>query len=61
MKYRLKKQTKLTAENIPHTTVSRTVPDKNEFVTIEVISLNDMPLLERHKQASQPLYLTRYE
>jgi hypothetical protein len=61
MKYRFKKQTKLTAENIPHTKFSRTVPDKNDFVTVEVISLKDMPLLERHKQASQPLYLTRYE
>jgi hypothetical protein len=34
---------------------------QDTHVTIEVVCLEDMPLLERHKEANKPLYLTRYE
>jgi hypothetical protein len=30
-------------------------------VTVEVVSLRDMPLLQRRREANKPLYLTRYE
>jgi hypothetical protein len=30
-------------------------------VTVEVVSLRDMPLLERRREANKPLYLERYE
>jgi hypothetical protein len=30
-------------------------------ITIEVVSLNDVPLLERRNEANKPLYLARYE
>jgi hypothetical protein len=42
-----------------------TLPHKrrkeDNFITIEVVSLRDVPLCERHKQANKPLYLKRYE
>ena len=34
---------------------------EDNCVTIEVVSLKDVPLLERRKEANKPLYLTRYE
>jgi hypothetical protein len=61
MEYRFKKSRKTTAESIPRTTFDGRLHDKNDFITVEVVSLKDMPLIERHKQANQPLYLTRYE
>jgi hypothetical protein len=61
MEYRFKKPRKSTAENISHTTFDGRMKDQNDFVTVEVVCLKEMPLIERHKQASQPLYLTRYE
>jgi len=30
-------------------------------ITFAVVSLKDMPLLERRKEANKPLYLARYE
>jgi hypothetical protein len=42
-------------------------PDQNESVDkhleemLENVSLNDIPLEERRKEAKKPLYLTRYE
>lgn len=42
-----------------------TLPDKarriGNCITVEVVSLRDMPLLERRREANKPLYLTRYE
>jgi hypothetical protein len=61
MEYRFKKSRKTTAESIPRTTFDDRLHDKNDFITVEVVNLKDMPLIERHKQANQPLYLTRYE
>jgi hypothetical protein len=34
---------------------------QSNCVTIEVVSLREMPLLERHKEANKPLFLNRYE
>ena len=34
---------------------------EDKFVTIEVVSLRDMPLRERRREANKPLYLERYE
>ena len=34
---------------------------KDDFVEIEVASLRDIPLHVRHREASKPLYLKRYE
>jgi len=61
MEYRFKKPRKSTAENIPDTTSDGRMRDQKDFITVEVACLNDMPLIERHRQANQPLYLTRYE
>jgi hypothetical protein len=33
----------------------------DKYITIEVVSLKDMPLLKRRREANKPLYLTRYE
>ena len=32
-----------------------------DFISIEVVSLKDIPLCERHREANEPLYLQRYE
>jgi hypothetical protein len=61
MEYGFKKPRKPTAENISRTTSDGRMQSQNDFVTIEVVCLKDMPLIERHKQANQPLYLARYE
>jgi hypothetical protein len=61
MEYRFKKPRTSMAESIPRTTFDGRLHDKNDFITVEVVSLKDMPLIERKKQANQPLYLTRYE
>jgi hypothetical protein len=61
MEYRFKKTTKSASEDIPHAALEGRVHDKTDFVTVEVICLKDIPVAERHRQASQPLYLKRYE
>ena len=40
------------------------MPEESEGdkgITIEVVSLKDVPLPERRKEANKPLYLARYE
>jgi len=41
--------------------IQRRERKENNFVTVEVVSLRDMPLRERRREANKPLYLKRYE
>ena len=41
--------------------IQRRARKENNFVTVEVVSLRDMPLRERRREANKPLYLKRYE
>lgn len=34
---------------------------KEHFEVLEIVSLRDVPLEERRKEAEKPLFLTRYE
>ncbi len=36
-------------------------PNENLSVTTTYVSLKDMPLEERRKEATKPLFITRYE
>ena len=54
----LAKKTK--ASELPFT-LQQKAQKEDKFVTIEVVSLKDMPLRERRREADKPLYLKRYE
>ena len=62
MQCNVKKPRKFIVENgLPSTLHVPKASKKDDFVTVEVVYLRDVPLLERHKEANKPLYLTRYE
>jgi hypothetical protein len=61
MNYQNKKTRKSKTESESRPTLPEKAQKENDFVTVEVVYLRDMPLLERHKEANKPLYLTRYE
>jgi hypothetical protein len=61
MQCQIKKPSKSTTERVPSPTLTGKVDKKGDFATVEVVYLKDMPLLERYREASKPLYLTRYE
>lgn len=55
------KKTKNNEESTLSATFTGKPKEQDDFVTIEVVCLKDIPLVERYKEASKPLYLTRYE
>jgi hypothetical protein len=61
MQCQIKKPSKSTTESDSSPTLNGKVPKKGDFAVVEVVYLKDMPLLERQKEASKPLYLARYE
>jgi len=61
VKSQAKKTKKSKAESTLPSTLTVKAKKQVNHVTIEVVSLKDMPLLERYKEANKPLYLTRYE
>jgi hypothetical protein len=54
----LVKKTK--ASSLPSTLQYR-AREENNFLTIEVVSLKDMPIRERRREANKPLYLKKFE
>jgi hypothetical protein len=61
LEIQIRKPRKTIGESELPSTLTGKAQKKGDFVTVEVVYLRDMPLLERHKEANKPLYLTRYE
>jgi hypothetical protein len=59
--FKVKKPRKSITDNGLHYAIPDESRRGDNCVTIEVVSLKDMPLLERRREANKPLYLTRYE
>jgi hypothetical protein len=60
----MKSKVKKSRKSLEDSELRSTIPDEaqreDNCVTVEAVSLRDMPLLERHREANKPLYLTRY-
>jgi hypothetical protein len=59
--FKAKKPRKSNTEGELHCAMPDESRREDNCVTIEVVSLKDVPLLERRREANKPLYLTRYE
>ena len=57
----IRKSRKPLTDEDTYSVEKRESAEEHLTVTVDYVSLKDMPLEERRKQAQKPLYLTRYE
>jgi hypothetical protein len=61
MESRVRKSRRSLIDEELRSSVPRETVDERLVETIETVSLKDVPLEERRREAGKPLFLTRYE